>query len=238
MGTTGPPVYSQRYVEALAYAADLHATQMRKAGRGEPGTIPYLAHLIEVSALVWSGGGDEDQAIGGLLHDALEDQYPIATAEIIEQKFGPGVRDIVLTCTDGLPGATRASEGWLLRKSRYLAHLDDADERALLVTAADKISNAQAIVADLADPRVGEAVWLRFTNPRQAIAWYYAEVSRAITQRIPGNTLQIRLARLSGELREAAGGDDLSLAYPDATAEWIAEQTEPLATARRAAGVG
>ena len=42
MGADGTPVYTQRYVEALAYAADLHATQMRKSDAGTPATIPVL----------------------------------------------------------------------------------------------------------------------------------------------------------------------------------------------------
>jgi (p)ppGpp synthase/HD superfamily hydrolase len=38
--------------------------------------IPYVSHLMSVSALVMENGGDEDQAIAGLLHDALEDCGP------------------------------------------------------------------------------------------------------------------------------------------------------------------
>src|SRR5262245_36252744 len=57
---------------ALNYAADAHQTQLRK---GTP--IPYLSHLLGVASLVLEHGGDEDQAIAGLLHDVLEDAGPI-----------------------------------------------------------------------------------------------------------------------------------------------------------------
>ena len=56
-----------RYGEALRWAEALHRQQLRKGKQ-----IPYIAHLISVSALVWEDGGSEDQAIAALLHDATE----------------------------------------------------------------------------------------------------------------------------------------------------------------------
>ena len=50
-------------------AAQLHASQIRKGSR-----VPYVSHLLAVSSLVIESGGTEDQAIAGLLHDAVEDQ--------------------------------------------------------------------------------------------------------------------------------------------------------------------
>ena len=107
MTDTAHPKYSQRYEEALSYAARLHATQLRKSDENSPFEIPYVAHLLEVSALVWLGGGTEDQAIAGLLHDALEDQSDHTSSEEIERRFGPDVRHIVLACSDGAPDIPR-----------------------------------------------------------------------------------------------------------------------------------
>lgn len=64
-----PAPLTGRFDDALAYARQLHAGQRRKGT-----TIPYLAHLLSVAALVLEHSGDEDQAIAGLLHDAVEDQ--------------------------------------------------------------------------------------------------------------------------------------------------------------------
>ena len=58
-----------RLGRAVSLAADLHSGQTRKGT-----SIPYLSHLLAVSALVLEDGGDEDQAIAALLHDAAEDQ--------------------------------------------------------------------------------------------------------------------------------------------------------------------
>ena len=58
-----------RFTDALRYATQLHALQPRKGTK-----IPYVAHLLAVTALILECGGDEDLAIAGLLHDAVEDQ--------------------------------------------------------------------------------------------------------------------------------------------------------------------
>jgi (p)ppGpp synthase/HD superfamily hydrolase len=60
---------SWRFNLAFQLASGLHHRQTRK---GTP--VPDIAHLMAVCALVLEAGGDEDQAIAALLHDAVEDQ--------------------------------------------------------------------------------------------------------------------------------------------------------------------
>ena len=154
--------YGGRYERALVRAAQLHSNQFRKRGADEDDVppIPYLAHLLEVSALVWLAGGNEDTAIAGLLHDTLEDQGHQITADQIETEFGTEVRELVEACSDGEPNQRRDASTWKSRKQAYLDHLRVATDDALLVTAADKVSNAQAIVTDV--ERHGAIVWKRF----------------------------------------------------------------------------
>ncbi len=66
---TGDRVLSERFTAALSFASLLHHRQARKGT-----TIPYVSHLLAVASLVLEHGGDEDEAIAGLLHDAAEDQ--------------------------------------------------------------------------------------------------------------------------------------------------------------------
>ena len=54
---------SDGYRDALLFAFDLHRQQSRKGSH-----VPYVAHIIGVSSLVLEYGGDEDEAIAGLLH--------------------------------------------------------------------------------------------------------------------------------------------------------------------------
>ena len=214
MSTTDTAAYGSTYAEALHDAAILHADQFRKADEGTQARIPYVAHLLEVSALVWIGGGDETAAIAGLFHDAIEDRPERVTELGLKAK--PAYRDvwpIVEDCSDGAPGEDRGVETWLPRKVSYLAHLydDKASESALLVTAADKISNARAITddvrmaADSDDPEGRTAAfWQRFNATPAQTAWYYAEVLEALITRIPHNPLTLRLRPLVEAIEEAA----------------------------------
>jgi (p)ppGpp synthase/HD superfamily hydrolase len=155
-----------RLPAALDYAALHHDGQLRK------GTyIPYLAHLLGVCALVLDYGGDEDQAIAGLLHDVIEDcgeQH----RDSVRATFGDRVADIVEGCTDGVPDSEGVKAPWRQRKAAYLAHLRDAPRDTLLVSACDKLHNARAIAADVR--AIGADVFTRFKAGREGTLWYYA----------------------------------------------------------------
>jgi len=234
MSDTAHPKYGPRYEEALSYAARLHTTQLRKGDKNSRFEIPYVAHLLEVSALVWLGGGNEDQAIAGVLHDAIEDQSDHTSPEELERRFGPVVRDIVLACSDGAPDIERGPDTWLERKAAYLAALyrdDHAD--AMVVTVADKISNARAITDDVllaGDAETArEAFWGRFNAPRQAIAWYYREVLVAARHWCADNPLVTRLEPLVRQIESHAGGTDIGGALglgPEALATKLATLTD------------
>ncbi|HEX7370101.1 MAG TPA: HD domain-containing protein [Rhodanobacteraceae bacterium] len=184
---------TERFTQAVDYAREAHASQTRKGT-----SVPYIAHLLGVASLVLDYGGDEDQAIAALLHDTIEDQGEHHEA-IIRQQFGDRVADIVLACTDGTqaykavaqtPEAKRAD--WERRKQRYLSHLAEASDDALLVSGSDKLHNARAIVADLRTPGIGAQVFDRFTGKRDGTLWYYREIARVFTE---------RAAPMAGELQ-------------------------------------
>src|SRR6185312_6819682 len=120
---------STRFDEALVFASRLHARQKRK-GSG----IPYISHLLSVAALVLENGGEKDEAIAALLHDAIEDQGGDTTRQEIRLRFGETVVAIVNGCTDtdGTP-----KPPWQARKEAYIAHLRTAPPSFLLVSAAD-----------------------------------------------------------------------------------------------------
>jgi (p)ppGpp synthase/HD superfamily hydrolase len=164
-----PATLTARFEDALVYAASKHAAQ-RKKGSG----VPYIAHLLGVASIALDYGADEDEAIGALLHDVVEDQGGQAAAQEIRQRFGNAVADIVVACsdTDVLP-----KPPWEERKQRYVAHVRTASRSVALVSASDKLYNAQSIVRD--HRRVGEAVWSRFSAPKDKNLWYYGALVAA-----------------------------------------------------------
>jgi (p)ppGpp synthase/HD superfamily hydrolase len=160
---------SARFDVALAFAARLHAGQLRKGTE-----IPYVSHLLAVSSLVLEYGGTEDEAIAGLLHDAIEDQGGNSTREVIRRLFGEEVTDIVNGCTDA---EVIPKPPWRERKESYVAHVHDASPSVRLVSAADKLHNARSVLSDL---RVlGEKVWSRFKGGRDGTLWYYRALVQA-----------------------------------------------------------
>ncbi len=190
--TLGP-----RYVEAVALAADLHRHQVRK-GKG----IPYLSHVLTVSALVLEDGGSEEEAIAALLHDALEDGGPGARGRV--EEFGPAVLQLVQACTDDEPG-DGAKRGWRVRKNAYVAHLEHAPGGALRITAADKLHNLRTTCDDLALSlaREGTAQWPRSTACVHQNLWYYAAVAALLQRRLPGSRTTLLLHQVLEEVVSA-----------------------------------
>lgn len=172
------PLISAAYGRALVWAEELHRDQRRK---GKP--VPYISHLIAVSGLVWEDGGTEDQAIAGLLHDAIEDAGQCHAS--IAERFGQPVADIVCDCTDTAEGRTGAAkEPWLRRKTRYVASLEDKPIASLLVTAADKAHNARDMVLDA---RRDAGMWSKFTAGLEGSAWYLWSLHRQLEPLLPGS---------------------------------------------------
>jgi len=161
-----------RFDDALVWASELHRAQRRK-GSG----TPYLSHLLAVAGLVLEHGGDEDQAIAGLLHDTIEDTD--ATRGDISGRFGERVADIVVACTDT---DVQPKPPWLARKQAYIDELQWVPADALLVSLADKVHNARTIATDHA--RDGDVYFSVFKGKLDGSRWYYRRLADVYEARI------------------------------------------------------
>ncbi len=168
---------SARLAEAVAYAADAHASQFRKRGPGDPRQpIPYISHLLGVAGLVSEDLGSPDEVIAGLLHDVLEDQDPnkVRAAEI-ERAFGPRVLTIVQGCSGP---KSEDYPDYRVRKQIYLDHLTaERDTGIIRVSLADKVHNSRSTVNDL--EAEGPSVWLRFNAGFDDQMWWYGNLLSA-----------------------------------------------------------
>lgn len=180
---------SARFGEALEYAFNLHNHQVRK-GTG----IPYISHLMAVAAIVLENGGDEDQAIAALLHDAVEDQGGRPVLERIRIRFGERVAAIVDGCTDAYDFP---KPPWHERKQRYLEHLQEAGSEVTLVSLADKLHNARSILFELR--YLGQGIWERFKGGKQGTLWYYRSLVDVFHHVLPG-LLTDEFARVVAEI--------------------------------------
>ena len=189
---------SSQFDQALIYAANVHATQVRKGT-----STPYMAHLLGVCSIALEYGANETEAIAALLHDAVEDQGGLGRLDDIRARFGGDVAEIVMGCTDSFQTPKLP---WEERKRAYLAHLPNASRPILLVSASDKLYNAQATLRDLY--RVGNEIWKRFNVPREKTLWYY----RALVNIY----LQVGPARLNDELGRVVAEMERVAASPSA----------------------
>jgi (p)ppGpp synthase/HD superfamily hydrolase len=150
----------------------LHRDQERK------GTdTPYVTHLLAVTAIVGENGGTEDEVIAALLHDGPEDQGGKERLKDIRARFGDEVAEIVDGCTDTYEEPKPA---WRPRKEAYVARMASAPASVRLVSSADKLHNAQTILADLR--AVGEDLWDRFTGGKEGTLWYYRALVEAYAE--------------------------------------------------------
>ena len=172
--------YTERFDEALTWASELHRQQSRKEK-----DVPYITHLLGVASLVGAHGGDEDQVIAALLHDAIEDCIGDVPdiEEQIENRFGDRVLHIVDGCTDAYE---EPKPEFYERKENYLKNLRALpdDSPIYLVSLGDKVHNARAIVADL--QKVGDKLWRRFKGKREGSIWYYSSLADIFAAKEPG----------------------------------------------------
>ncbi|MCX5770946.1 MAG: HD domain-containing protein [Candidatus Hydrogenedentes bacterium] len=162
--------YSERVVEAFALMYELHRTQLRKGSR-----TPYITHLLGVASLVGGHGGDEEQFIAALLHDAVEDQGGRETLEKIRARFGDDVAGLVLACSDT---DAEPKPPWQERKDQFIESVRKADGRVKLIVAADKLHNARELAEHLHER--GPEVWKIFKAGKERMLWFQVEMLKAL----------------------------------------------------------
>ncbi|MBO1346709.1 MAG: bifunctional (p)ppGpp synthetase/guanosine-3',5'-bis(diphosphate) 3'-pyrophosphohydrolase [Hormoscilla sp. GUM202] len=123
--------------EAFEFAYQLHKGQNRKSGE------PYISHPVAVAGLLRELGGSAVMIAAGFLHDVVEDTE--VTAEEIEARFGPEVRQMV-------EGVTKLSKFKFSSKTErqaenfrrmFLAMAKDI--RVIVVKLADRLHNMRTL---------------------------------------------------------------------------------------------
>lgn len=191
---------TERFQCGLSHALEVHADQRRK-GSG----VPYIAHLLGVTALVLEDHGDEDEAVAALLHDAVEDGDGQSELEWIRNEFGERVAAIVEGCSDAIPAYRgQPKEPWLPRKTAYIKHLRELDsdeaESIVRVSMADKVYNLRATVSDARNAADPGRFWRVFkTGPEGQLA-YYTALTAVYRERAARSPMLGELVRLIREL--------------------------------------
>ena len=137
---------SEKFEEALIYATRAHGDQTRKKTG-----IPFVAHILGVTAIALEYGANETEAIGALLHDTVEDCGGVERLRDIREKFGDDVARIVDGCTDTYKTPKPA---WLERKRSYIEHLKESERKKEIT--ADDFKHGQDRVQKITDEFIGK----------------------------------------------------------------------------------
>jgi (p)ppGpp synthase/HD superfamily hydrolase len=201
---TEPLQLSSRFTSAVDYARKVH-TERRK------GTdVPYMAHLLGVAALVMGEVGyvrfpvTEDMVIAALLHDAAEDHGGLPRLRDIEHNFGSNVARMVAGLSDSLTEDPSKKPSWLERKQAYIQRLREESADVQLISAADKLYNAKAILEDYR--KIGPRVWERFKRGRNDQLRYFDELIK-VFKSSGVNRIVDELERVVNELRQVSAKD-------------------------------
>jgi GTP pyrophosphokinase len=192
-------VATERFLDALSYATRIHGADLRKGT-----SVPYVAHLLGVCALVLADRGTEDEAIAALLHDTLEDHPEEVDRTDIARRFGTDVLAIIEACTDtpiDYKGGPKPP--WRERKTAYVGHVGRVDALGRRVALADKLDNVRSVVADYRD--IGESIWKRFNAGQRDQLWFYRALARAFREGGATGFLVEEFERTVSELESLAG---------------------------------
>jgi GTP pyrophosphokinase len=198
---SAPLLLSERFTRAVDYARTLHI-ERRKGTE-----IPYMAHLLGVASLVMGESGrvdfavTEDMVIAALLHDTVEDYGGEPRLKDVEFNFGTNVARMVEGLSDTLAEDSSNKEPWEERKKKYLDRLRHEPSDVQLISAADKLYNAQSILTDYR--RIGEEIWRRFKRGRDKQIWYFNELL-ALFQSSGANEIVDELERVVRELERVS----------------------------------
>ena len=165
----------ERLNEAIHFAADTHAGQMRKLAN-----TPYILHPMEVAAIIGSMTQDEDVMIAGLLHDTIEDCN--VDPRVIKQKFGARAAALVQSETEDKCSDRPAAETWQQRKEESLLMLEHTKDRDVkILWLADKLSNIRSFYREYR--KDGDRIWncLNQKDPDMQ-GWYYKTIAVLLSE--------------------------------------------------------
>jgi (p)ppGpp synthase/HD superfamily hydrolase len=130
------------------------------------------------------------------MHDILEDVNPsIYSKNDMLNDFGETVVRIV-------EGVTKDSSlnSWKEISDAYLANLEKASDKSLIVSAADKTHNLKSMLIDY--QTIGQKLWDKFSSDKESQLWWYESTLKIFQKKIPNNKLTVELDKLVIELQK------------------------------------
>jgi hypothetical protein len=191
--------YSDRVSHAFAFSAKYY-------GARPPATSPmaYLAHPANVAVILARYGADEVTVVASILHHALEEAAAGQRTELenkVREKFGPVVLGVALDALEPRYDGRGLERPWRACKHEFLAHLAEAEPRALDICVAEEIQGCGNTATSLR--RLG-AEYVRTVSraTSEQTVWWYRSMLEVLEARSdwPGRIMLAELRTMSAQL--------------------------------------
>ena len=190
-------VFSKFFRNAIKFSIKTHEIYQKQKRKGKD--IPYITHPLTVGLILANAGAPDHIVVGGILHDTIEDSVTEkkVTYEMIKERFGPSVADIVNDVTE-----QDKSLPWKKRKELALKHIETMDGPSLWVKTADVVCNISDLIDDYKID--GDKVFERFNAPKTESLMNNRSVLNALIKRWEGkdNPLLSDLKTLLGDIED------------------------------------
>jgi len=173
-------------------AAVLYAERMHEGQRRRADDAAFILHPLEVAAVLYDAGAPDYLIAAGVLHDTIE--KTAATASALRRYFGRRVASLVLAVTEDV-----RIEGYAKRKTALREQVANAGEEALMLFAADKISQVRELRLGVASP------------PKRRVAHYHRSL-RVLQEHLPDSPLTAQLRMELARLPDPARAEPLRAA--------------------------
>jgi (p)ppGpp synthase/HD superfamily hydrolase len=154
---------------AVRYAERRHGNQRRVADGA-----PFVLHLLEAASLLGRSGYPDQVVAAAILHDTLEDTD--ASRNQLAVEFGLHVAELVAIVSDD-PAISDEEE----RKDEVRERVQEADDEAIAVYAADKISKVRELRLLMSRDPEDPQIELRLRRYRKSL--------EMLEDQIPGSRL-------------------------------------------------
>ncbi|HLS48115.1 MAG TPA: HD domain-containing protein [Gemmatimonadales bacterium] len=191
--------YSDRVSHAFAFSAKYY-------GLRPPATsaMAYLAHPANVAVILARYGCEEVTLVAGILHHALEEADAAHRAELerkIREKFGPVVLGVAIDALEPRYDGRGLERPWRACKHEFLAHLAEADPRAIDITVAEEIQNCGNTATSIRRLGAEYVRTISRATSEQSI-WWYRSMIEVLESRAdwPGRGMLVELRVMSAQL--------------------------------------
>jgi (p)ppGpp synthase/HD superfamily hydrolase len=167
---------------ALERARSDHEGEVRNGSGG----MPYVEHPVRVAALLDEQDYGEEVLAAALLHDVVENSE--TTLDELRELFGEEVAGMVGALTDD-----ESIDSYKARKAEHRERLAAADEEAMAIYAADKLTNTRTLRKAYEDE--GDAVRGEFKVPLEEKAEIWEADLELLREKAPELPFLDNLAR-------------------------------------------